>query len=337
MTIKDLAARTGYSVGTVSRVLNGQPHVSEKARQAILRAAEDSGFQLNVNAKELKQHRGTTVLAICRGRGNILYNHLVEGIQARMEQTRYPLLVDYIDETDNEVRRAIQLCRERKPLGMLFLGGNWDHFMEDFGQIHVPCVLVTASAAALPFPNLSSVTSDDVLAARLAINHLAELGHRRIAVIGGDPHSASPAQRRYAGCLEAFREHGIPFDEGRDYRVARYSLEGGYWACRDLLEKDGDFTALFAMSDMMAIGAIRALRDAGRRVPEEVSVVGLDGLATGDYTVPRLTTLRQSMEELAEQSVDLLLAAIEAPTLAVHRVIPVTLEKKESTGPVPEG
>lgn len=337
MTIKDLAAQTGYSVGTVSRVLNGQPHVSPEAREAILRAAEQSGFQLNANAKLLKQQRGSSIVAICKGHTNGLFAYLLVDIQSRMEKTQYPLAVDYIDEADNEVHRAIQLCREKKPLGLLFLGGNWDNFMAEFGAVTVPSVLITCSAERLPFPNLSSVTSDDTQAARLAIDHLVEQGHRRIVVIGSDPGNASPARRRYAGCLEAFRRHGIDFDPQRDYQISRYSFEGGYQAVKRLLERNSDFTALFAMSDTIAIGAMRALRDVGKRVPEDVSVVGLDGIAIGNFTVPRLTTVAQSVETLSRQSVALLLRALEHPGSPCHRVVPVILRKQESVinrGPI---
>jgi len=109
MTIKDLAAKTGYSVGTVSRVLNDQPHVSETARDTILRAAQECGFQLNTNAKHLKQQHSTSILVICKSFGNELFASLLEAIQFRGLRGHYPLIVDYVDEDENEVRRAIQL------------------------------------------------------------------------------------------------------------------------------------------------------------------------------------------------------------------------------------
>ena len=124
MTIKDLAANTGYAVGTVSRALNNHPNVSERARQVILEAAAESGFQLNINAKQLKQHHSTTILVVVKGTGNELFGEMVESIQNLIAQTRYQLVVDYMDEDENEVLRALQLCREKKPLGILFLGGN---------------------------------------------------------------------------------------------------------------------------------------------------------------------------------------------------------------------
>lgn len=330
MTIKDLAAQTGYSVGTVSRVLNNQPHVSELAREVILRAARESGFQLNTNAKQLKQQHGTSILVVAKGRTNALFSKLIEAIQARIAETPYPLILDYIDETENEVRRAVQLCREKKPLGVLFLSGNREHFLEDFHQISLPCVLVTNDASDLPFQNLSSVSCDDALAARMAIDHLVKLGHRKIAVIGGHREKSDTTRLRYAGCLEAFRQHGIDFDPERDYETTRFSYDDGYRAAQALLARNREFTAVFAMSDVQAIGAIRALKDSGMGVPEAVSVMGFDGLTIGEYTAPRLATVSQPVEELADRSLELLRRNIEGNTTARCEIVPVHLQWRES-------
>ena len=113
MTIKDLAAQTGYAVGTVSRVLNNHPNVSEKAREVILQAAKESGFQLNANAKQLKQQHGTSILVIVKGTNNELFSELVEAIQSQLSKTRYPLVVDYVDEDSNEVAQGARLCYEK--------------------------------------------------------------------------------------------------------------------------------------------------------------------------------------------------------------------------------
>jgi len=243
--------------------------------------------------------------------------------------TQYTLIVDYIDESENEVRRALRLCREKKPQGILFLGGNEDHFQESFHQIHVPCVLVTSSAAHLSFDNLSSVTSDDTLAAAMAIEGLLELGHRNVAVIGGHRTYSDITRLRYQGCVQAFLEKGISFRE-EQYETARFTFAEGYRAARALLQRNPELTALFAMSDVMALGAIRALADAGKRVPEDISVIGFDGLQIGEYTLPRLSTVAQAVEQLAERSMDLLLRSIEEGASAVHEVVPVRLLLRES-------
>lgn len=330
MTIKDLAALTGYSVGTVSRVLNNQPHVSETAREAILRAAQESGFQLNTNAKQLKQQRGTSVLVICKGTGNELFDSLLVAIQARVARTHYPLIVDYVDESENEVRRAIQLCQEKKPLAILFLGGHCLNFHQDFHHITIPSVLITTDASGLDFPNLSSVSVDDNEAAQLVIDQLISMGHRQFAVVGGDRRASDVTRLRYEGCLEAFRRSNIEFDPNLDYESARFSYLDGYRATQNLLARGRKFTALFAMSDVMAIGAIRALRDAGLQVPEDVSVIGLDGLTIGEYTTPRLSTVAQPVDSLAEESLRLLQQSMQPDFHPRHRTLPVTLWMRES-------
>ena len=146
MTIKDISALTGYSVGTVSRVLNNQPNVSEKARKVILDAARTTGFQLNTNAKQLKQHHSNTILVLVKGVSNQLFSAMVEQVQAFMADSSYNLSVDYMDEDCNEVGRALQLCLERKPLGILFLGGNRKNFLSDFDKIGIPCAFATRIA-----------------------------------------------------------------------------------------------------------------------------------------------------------------------------------------------
>ena len=333
MTIKDLSAQTGYSVGTVSRVLNNQPNVSEKARQAVLAAVEASGFQLNANAKQLKQQRFNTILVVVKGISNELFGSLVEAIQAQVAETPYSLVLDYLDEDENEVRRAIQLCREKKPLGILFLGGNNRNFLEEFRQISQPSVLVTNDASELPFENLSSVCSDDRAAASMAIDHLVELGHRRIVVIGGDREVSDTTRLRYQGCMDAFARHAIAFDQQLDYEGVRYSYADGYRAAKALLARGRDFTAIFAMADVMAIGAIRALRDMGKRVPEDVSVLGFDGLTIGEYIIPRLSTISQRVQEMARCSVEILLRQIEAQGCACDQTVPVTAKWRESACP----
>ena len=331
MTIKDLAAKTGYAVGTVSRVLNNHPNVSEKARAAILQAVEESGFQLNVNAKQLKQSHATSILLLVKGTGNELFSEMVETIQNQLSQTRYPLYVDYMDEESDEVLRAVQLCREKKPLGILFLGGSGHHFRENFDKIDIPCVLVTMDASGLGVDNLSRVCTDDAQAARQAVDQLIAMGHRSFALIGGPRELSDISRLRYEGFLASIRTHGIAFDEALDYKTVRFNFQGGYQGTEELLHSGRKFTALLAASDVMAVGAIRALHDAGLRVPEDVSVMGYDGLPLGEFLVPRLSTISQSGSRMASRAVELLLETVEEKGTARHETVPFILNMKEST------
>lgn len=334
MTIKDLSAQTGYSVGTVSRALNNHPNVSHKAREAILQAAAASGFQLNANAKQLKQQHGNSILVVVKGTSNELFAELVEAIQTRFAPLSYPLIVDYQDEDMNEVARAVQLCAEKKPLGIMFLGGNQQNFRTDFPKIDVPSVLVTNSAAELDFDNLSSVYTDDFQASGEAMEALVSMGHRQIAIIGGKYDGSDTSRLRFDGCMDALHRHKVDFDREKDYVGVRFSYQDGYKATRQLLQSGKKYTALFAVADVIAIGAIRALRDNGLRVPEDVSVMGYDGLTLGDYLIPQLSTVNQSVELLAQRSSDILLDCIENNGHARHQSVPYTVSKRESTRPL---
>lgn len=168
MTIKDLAKLSGYSLGTVSRVLNNQPNVSEQARKTILALVEEHGFERNASAQLLKQQRTKSVLIIVKGTSNEMFAAMVEKLQSLFADTDHPVIADFIDEDENEVKRAVQLCRERKPSGVLFLGGNNENFRADFDKVLVPSVVVTNDAHTLRFPNLSSVSTDDCAGASCA-------------------------------------------------------------------------------------------------------------------------------------------------------------------------
>lgn len=330
MTIKDLSAKTGYSVGTISRALNNHPNVSQKARERILKEAADSGFQLNANAKQLKQQHRNSILVVVKGTNNELFAELVEAIQARFAQLKYPLVVDYLDEDLNEVARGAQLCTEKKPLGIFFLGGNQENFRNHFQKIDVPCVLVTNSAKELDFPNLSSVYTDDFMASKEAMEALIRLGHKNIAIIGGKYDGSDTSRLRFDGCMDAIERYGVEFDREQDYVAIRFSYRDGYTATRKLLERGRKFTALFTVADVIAIGAIRALRDSGLQVPEDVSVMGFDGLPLGDYLVPQLSTVNQSAQLLVQRSTDILLDCIERGGEARHETVPYTICQRES-------
>lgn len=326
MTIKDLAEKTGYAVGTVSRALNGHPHVSQKARMTILEAAQEWGFQPNQNARQLKQRRSTTILAVVKGRE--IHEPLLEAVQALVGQSQYQLAVDTVAAQEDEVLRALALCQEKKPLGILFLGGDIQNFRKHFGSISIPAVLLGSDGASLPFPNLSSVATDHRRAGRQALETLLSLGHRRIAILGsGEPGPVS--HLRFLGCLDAFQEQGIDFDPEQDYQEAEPSCQGGYQAAQALLAQGQGYTALLALSDEGAIGAIRALHEAGLRVPEDVSVMGMDGLPLGSYLVPSLATVNPGVGPMARRGVEILFAAMDGGP-ACHQTIPFQICPRET-------
>lgn len=330
LTIKDIAKESGYSVSTVSRVLNNHHDVSPEAKKKIEEIVAEHHFVPNNNAKHLKQTVSRIIAVMVKGTYNMLFASIVEEIQTMMEKTKYNLVVSYVDEDANEVEQAQIIFRERNPLGFLFLGGNLLYFREQFGEIGVPGVLVTNQGKDLPFPNLSSVATDDVAAARCAIDYLISQGHTKIGIIGGDRKLSHTSCQRYQGCRESFQEHGIVFDEEKYYSKARFSYESGYRAMERLLDSAEDITAIFAMGDVMAIGAIRALRDRGYDVPGDISVMGFDGITLSEYYNPKLTTIQQQYRTLASRSVEILMNYIELNRGAVHEIVPFNLAHGES-------
>ena len=334
MTIKDIARESGYAVGTVSRVLNNHPDVSEKARKTIMAVVEKHHFKLNSNAKHLKQQASSGIAIIVKGSQNMLFASIVERLQRLLSEKKYASFIYYIGEEENEVERAERVCLERHPLGILFLGSDLEFFKERFDRLEIPCVLVTNSAAELGFDNLSSVSTDDESGAQAAVEHLLKLGHRNIGILGGYMEKSHAAHTRYKGCEKAFAEQGIKLEPGRQYRSAFFSMEEGYHAMEQLFEQMPDLTAVFAMADVLAVGAIRAIRDRGLRVPEDVSVMGFDGIELGNYLSPRLTTVRQARERIADRSLEILLSDIAGERPAVHELLPFDIVEGESAAKI---
>ena len=156
------------------------------------------------------------------------------------------------------------------------------------------------------------------------------MGHRNIGILSGKMETSNAAFTRFSGCSRAFETHGLPFDRVKQVASARFTLESGYDAMTELLQKNEELTAVFAMSDVMALGAIRAIHDRGLRVPEDISVIGYDGIPMADFMTPKLTTVGQDRETIARRCVEILLGGIEEKKKAIHEVTPFVLLQGES-------
>ena len=332
VTIKDIARESGYSVSTVSRVLNHRNDVSPDAKKKIEEVVALYNFVPNNNAKHLKQNNSKSIGVLVKGISNMLFASIVEEIQQMIGKTEYTLVVSYLDEDADEVEEAERLCRERKPLGLLFLGGNPDYFKKGFSHVDVPCVLVTNRANDMEFANLSSVATGDMAAAKCAMEALFAAGHRDIGILGGDIEKSYTSHQRYIGCRQSFKEHGLSLKQETCYEKARFSYDSAYRAMQRLLKKYPQLTAIFAMSDVMAIGAIRALRDMNYRIPEDISVIGFDGTALAEYYNPKLATIKQQYRTLATRSVEILFGQIELKKDPIHEIVPFEFVSGESIG-----
>ena len=322
------------STGGGNQIGHGEATADEESLAAFVKSTmevvEKYNFRLNNNAKHLKQQVSSGIVIIVKGSQNMLFAAIVERLQRLIEERDYAFLIYYIGEQENEVEHAWQICRERHPSGILFLGSDLKFFRESFSQISVPCVLVTNSGRELGFENLSSVSTDDEAAAEAAVEHLISLGHTKIGILGGWRDKSRAAHTRYTGCVRAFEKHGIPFSREKQYVPALFAMSEGYEAMGRLLDRMPDLTAVFAMADVLAVGAIRAVRDRGLRVPEDVSVVGFDGIELGSYLTPSLATIRQDRERIADRSVELLLSQIENRVSPEHELVPFQIISGES-------
>ena len=330
MTIKDIARLSGYSLGTVSRVLNNHPDVSEKARERIMAVIQDQGFEPNANAKHLKMQAQSSIAVLVKGTQNLLFADLLERVQALLRDSGEEVYVAYLDEDADEVQYAVQLVKLRRPKGFLFLGGDLECFRREFQQIAVPCVLLTNDAKTLDFGNLSSFSTDDAAAASAVIEYLYSRGHRKIGILGGNLASEQISVKRLLGAQGRMKELGLPFDAKTCHIPCRFSMRDGYAATKTLLKRRPDLTAIFALGDVIAFGAMRAICDLGLHVPDEISVVGYDGLSSAHFCIPRLTTIRQDAAQLAQRGVQTLLQAIHYKSPPIYETIGFELLELES-------
>ena len=311
-------------------MLNGHPNVSDKARMRVLKVVEEVGYEPNSNARFLKMQGRTAIAVFVKGARNLLFADILERIQALLSEADEQADVVYLDEDENEVLYAIHYQQVRHPKGMLFLGGDPAFFKTSFGRVSVPGVLVTNTAAGLAFKNLSSVSTNDVEAAREVVEYLFSRGHRRIGIVGGNRALSQVSGRRLHGAEEALRAHGIKLDYERDYEPCHFSMEEGYDAMVRLIMRSPDLTAVFALGDAIALGAMRAVFDMGLSIPGDLSLVGFDGANSSQFSIPRLTTIRQDTRLIATRSVETLLACLGGETKPVREMVPFQLLKRES-------
>lgn len=332
-TIKEIAKLSGYSIGTVSRVINNNPHVSNNARQEIQNIIDELGFEPNSVARTLKQKNNKQILVIVKGRENHYLNNLCERIEGELRYSNKEMSVSYVSENDDEVAHAVKLYNTQRPEGIIFLGINPNYFDNRFSTIDVPCIILTNMFNKHVFPNLSSFSTNDIEAGKVVGEYLIANGHRNIGVVGGsrvDDETCIDCLR-YQGLVKSMNEHNIIFDKNRQYSSSDFSYEGGYYGTMELLKKNPDVTAIFAIADIVAVGAMRALWDLNKKVPDDISIVGFDGIKQCEFTIPRLTSISQNSAEFASRGVKCLLEHIENPEKpAVNDIVPFTLIERES-------
>lgn len=309
--LTEVAAKVGVSEATVSRVLNGRPGVSEATREAVLTALDVLGYE---RPTKLRGERARLVGLVLPELQNPIFPAFADVVGGSLaQQGLTPVLctqtVGGVSEAD-----YIELLFQQQVAGVLFAGGLYsgrngahDHYARLIER-KLPTVMVNAGIDELPFPRVSC---DDAVATEQAAGHLLSLGHTRIGLILGPPDHV-PSQRKLAAAHTRLAAAGVGLPDDH-VENAMHSLEGGQAAAARLLRRG--VTALICASDPMALGAIRAAKRAGLRVPHDLSVVGYDDSALMNCTEPPLTTVRQPIEAMGKAAVDLLVGLISG-----HRV-----------------
>lgn len=330
MTIKDIARACGVSVSTVSRVLNHHPDVSEAVRRRVLDEVEIQGYLPNNSARDLVRSKTEAIGAVVRGTDNLFFSQVLKAISQEIDRRGYVLVPRFIGSEDDEVKAGALLEREKKLQGLLFLGGRFDYTAAELNAIGVPfvCCSYTNCFGTLPEERCSSVYVDDRLTAYRAVEHLIRLGHRRIAALVPDRQDHSVSELRYGGYLDALRDAGLLFDPSLVEETGGcFQMPETYAGMQRLLSRTGDFTAVLSLSDTAAIAAIKALEDNGRRVPQDCSVIAIDGLQISAYLTPTLSTMVQPAEEMGRESVRILLDTLERGAPARHLRLEATLRE----------
>ena len=332
--LAEVAKKVGVSEATVSRVLNEKPGVSESTRQAVLTALDVLGYE---RPTKLRGERARLVGLVLPELQNPIFPAFAEVVSGSLAQQGFtPVLCT---QTAGGVTEAdyIELLLSHRVSGVVFAGGLYaqadaphDHYRL-LADRRLPTVMVNASIDDLPFPRVSC---DDAVAADQAMSHLRSLGHTRIGLLMGPPDHV-PSRRKLAAARAQAAAVGMPIDEA-DIVHSLYSLEAAQASAARLLARG--VTGIVCASDPMALGAIRAVRRAGKSVPRDVSIVGYDDSALMNCTDPPLTTVRQPIEPMGRMVIELLVGQMAGGAVSSEEYFfEPELVVRGSSGPVPGG
>jgi len=333
LNLRQLAEHLHLSQTTVSLVLNNSPagkSIPQHTRDRVFEAARRFQYRPNYFARSLRNSRSMSVGVIVPDLSDGYFPVVMNAIEAHLLESHYFYVTASHYRRSELVQEYSRRLMERAVDGLLLL--------DTPAEVHVPVPAVAVSSHHSG-PGVTNIVLDHESAARLALTHMRDLGHERIALMQG-PEAITDAKYRWNAILSVAREMGIEVDPEfcMHMHEADQTPELGYRLVRQLLERRRDFTAVFCFNDISAIGAIRALTDVGLRVPGDVSVMGFDDIITAAFNQPSLTTVKQPLRQMGQTAARVLLERIANPEkeYPAELVMQPELLVRESTGPAPE-
>jgi LacI family transcriptional regulator len=330
LTIRDVADRAGVSATTVSHVLNGTRRVEPETARRVLDAVAEMGYRPNAVARSMRHKQTYTVGIVQPDISNPFFADLARALEDAMFANGYSAIFCNSDRDADKEARYLEVLLSKQVDGLLLISAaDASDRVRAIAQQGFPMVVVDRELEGL---RVSTVMVDNESGGLLAGRYLVGLGHRRLAVIGG-PDRLRPSARRLDGFRTALAEVGLDVAAGSVIQ-GDFRAESGHDAMRRLLASDTPPEAVFAENDMMAIGAIRAVQEAGRRVPEDISIMGFDDIVMGQAIDPTLTTVAQPIDDITTHAVRLLFDRLRDPDGEPEQVmLPVELIVRGSCAP----
>jgi len=318
VTIYDVARKAGVGIGTVSRVLNNSPQISSKTRERVIKVIKDLKYQPHAMAQGLARKRTNSLACIVPSFTGYFYLELINGIQQALNRHGFDLILYSVVQMEKEKDVLKRTLRERKVDGVLLVSMPMsEDYVKKFSQSNFPIVLVDSF-----HDRVDSIAIENREGAFIATRHLIDLGHTRIGMINGNLNSV-PAKIRLEGFRAALAENNIPFVHEYVITVLQtdnkelnhnhgFNKIAGYEAMLQLLNlKENRPTAVFICSDIQAAGAVKAVRERGLHIPDDIAIVGFDGIELSEYL--GLTTMKQPMFEMGMIAVERLIEKIQNP------------------------
>jgi DNA-binding LacI/PurR family transcriptional regulator len=326
ITIRDVAARAGVSHQTVSRVINNNAPVSDLTRNRVLEAIEDLGYSPNAIARSMAKGRSSMLACISPNLTDYTFSSIIEGAEREARKNGYYLVSSSAENELSFKDLLTELIKSRRVEGLLVI----NPYVDSRYQLINPKTAAVFIGSHSRLKTISSVALDDFGVAKEATQYLIHLGHQRIAMVTG-PRVEDCTLDRDHGYKTALEEAGIPFDPSLVI-TGDWTATSGYEAIFQFEDQGELPTAVFAQNDRMAIGVLRAARELGLSVPDQLSVIGIDDMPLASYFDPPLTTMRQDMLEIGSQAAKLLIHSVEGDGFPrEHLRIPAKLVVRNST------